>query len=233
MASGRQYLLSITILIFGALIVYMTGPRVVGYLVMQGGDSTIFELARGKEVSPHKIGIAVAGRKASLRWFRRGRTHLEIAGLYLVLADNPSVSREIRKSLIKKSMSAFRTGLALAPRNPYSWIQFVQAHIRQDRHSSELNIPLRMSYYTAPEEPKIVVARVQVGYRARNIISSKFRPNFQNDIRLNLKHQPRQLTFFARRQFSLPWLRDMVKGNPKLLRDLYNEFLRLPPPGHS
>ncbi|MBK20640.1 MAG: hypothetical protein CMM52_17550 [Rhodospirillaceae bacterium] len=209
----------------------MTGPRLVAYIAMQPGDSTIISLGRGEDVSAQKISKAIRGRRASLKWFERGRTHLEISGLYLFLADNPKFKPALRKSFLDKSIEAFDKGLVLEPRKPYSWVQFAQAKFRQDRRSKEINSLLRMSYMIAPEEPRIVVTRVQLGFRAQNILAKDLEKNFRNDIRLNLKHQPRQLTIFARKKFALPWLNRIAKGDSKLTDNLYREFLKLPPPG--
>ncbi len=231
MAGRRRTFTAIGTLFFGILIAYVSAPRMIAYGAMQGGDSVFFDLGRGKEVSPQKLSVAISGRQASLRWFESGRTHLEIAAMYLVLSDNPKFTADLRKSFLTKSLVAFRKGLFLTPRKPYSWVQFAQAHFRANRSSPVVNDLLEMSYITAPQEPKIIVTRVQLGFRAQRILAPRLRPKFREDIRLNLKHQPRQLTIFARKQFGLPWLLDIAKKDPKLVQELYRQFLRLPPPG--
>jgi hypothetical protein len=232
-AEGRRYFISIAALIAGLFIVYSTAPRVMAYVVMRGGDSTIFDLGRGKDVSERDISLAISGRQASLRWFERGRTYLEIAVLYLFLADNPKFDVKLRKSFLTKSMAAFRNGLVLEPRNPYAWLQFAQAQFRQDRRSETIKHYLEMSYIVAPQEPRIVVTRVHLAFRAQKILARNLRAKLREDIRLYLKHQARQLTFFARNRFALPWLAEIAKDDPALLREFYRQFLKLPPPGQS
>jgi len=165
-AEGRRYFISIAVLIAGLLIIYTMAPRVMAYGVMQGGASTISDLGRDKDVLAHDVSHAISGRQASLRWFERGRTHLEIAILYLVLADNPKFSGSLRKSFLTKSIAAFRKGLALEPRKPYAWMQFAQAQFREDRRSEAVKAYMEMSYIVAPQEPLIVVTRVHLGFRA-------------------------------------------------------------------
>jgi len=232
-AEGRRYFISIAVLITGLLIIYTMAPRVMAYGVMQGGASTISDLGRDKDVLAHDVSHAISGRQASLRWFERGRTHLEIAILYLVLADNPKFSGSLRKSFLTKSIAAFRKGLALEPRKPYAWMQFAQAQFREDRRSEAVKAYMEMSYIVAPQEPRIVVTRVHLGFRAQKLLDRKLRAKIREDIRLYLKHQPRQLTFFARRSFALPWLTDIAKDDPALIREFYRQFLQLPPPGQS
>ncbi len=214
---------------FGAFVVWLAVPRTIAHATMARGNAAIEMLAQGGKVAPQQALATIAGRKQALGWLDLADGWTDIGALSLMLAGQSDHDQKARTAFLDNAIRAFETGLALAPARPFAWLQLAQAHRARDAASARpFEAALRMSYLTAPMEPRLIGQRVRIGFAARSALSPDMAHRIAGDVRLWAGHDPGGLADWARRQFALPWVRSALASDATLERRFVTAYLALP-----
>lgn len=216
------------ILVLGVALLTLAVPRTAAYSKMAPGKAVLSDLAQGKPTSPERLRHAITGHSEALRWLDSADGWANIGALSLALARQEGLPENVRFTLLQKSRSAFQTGLALAPRRPFAWVQLAQVHQMLDPNATLVGPLLGMASEVGPLEPRLVTQRVRIGYAARTALSASMTRRLVSDIHLWAQHEPDSLADWARGRYALPWVRRALKNDEALHTQFLASYLRLP-----
>lgn len=220
---------SILLLACGLTLATAAGPRVVAHMLMSAGEPHLAPLKQGEVPSRAQIRAAIASRSAALRWADLPSAWIDLGGLHLARAADPSLEPRIRNALLDQSLDAFRQGLAAGPARPYGWTQFAQAAYARGLSGGVVSRALGLSIDLAANERPLVIQRVRFGFRARNVLTDPAAGRVAGQVRLMAQYEPHTLAEFARKEFALAWVRAALRSSSALLARFDAAYLRLPP----
>lgn len=165
---------------------------------------------------------ALAIRETGRNWSRLGAVRLALAMAAGPQSDNG-------RGHLDDSIDALGRGLSLAPHQPYSWTQLLQASLLRHGLSDESGRLLKMAILTGPSEPALVLARVDIGLYAWRRLDEETREVLAGQIRLAGMRDLKALLDLTRRRHALSQVRAALQPDATLQRR-FDDAYRLGPP---
>lgn len=150
----------------GLLMCWTAFPVAVASLVEMHGNPSL-ERAHADLVPEAALLHRLVGfRERAAEWRDTGRTRMDIALGYLMLAayGDPAQRRE-HAELAEAALAA---GLRLTPMSPYGWARLVQVRTMRGSPASEVALPLRLALRSGPQENRrteMLLLAVETGLR--------------------------------------------------------------------
>lgn len=229
MGASLDRIVIVALLLGGLALAAAAGPRAAAHVLMSLSEREIDRLQRGEPLSPAQLQAAIDSRHAALRWADLPDAWIDLGGLYMARAGAASLSPRARRAVLDQSLDAFRRGLALGPDRPYAWTQYAQAAFARGLPGQAVSEALGMSLDLGAAERPLVIQRVRLGFRARNVLTPDVARRIAGEVRLMAEHETFPLAEFARAEFALAWIRAALRSDPALLGRFDAAYLRLPP----
>lgn len=192
----------------------MAAPRLLSGLVSGPFDDTVRALGRGDQVSDKDALIARASRVAALKWYDNTRYASDLGALNHALAVRQPRASEARTELVSRAIDSDRHAASLAPTSAFSWIRLAQAQIERDGAQADISPYLRMSYRTAPNDPRIVLRRLDIALAFWRTLPEDLKQDTADQIRLAMKWFPLELVRQTRARYRLAEVRDALRDDP-------------------
>lgn len=156
LAAGLCLIVAVVLLVQGV-------PRLVSAFSTFPASPVLHKLQMLEEVGDADLRTLVDAQNGGIRWAPSGREYTDMALGQLLLAERLPVGSAERDRLLGESIAALRTGLALAPGNPFAWTRLAQAETLRERGAPEAMAALRLAFDTAPYEPRLMFIRLRIG----------------------------------------------------------------------
>ncbi len=183
-------------LIAGAVLVVAGIPRTIAAFIMLPGGPVLREIQNLRPVEREKLDVLIVAQGRGLFFDESGRKWTDLGLAQLLLAREEGMQGGIGKEMVSEAIASLRTGLALAPANPFAWTRLAYARSLITGPSPSAASALRMAMLTARYEPRLLFFRLELCLQSW----SYFRPD------------DRELVY---RQVHFAW-----RKNPKRLVDL-------------
>ena len=207
-----------TALVAGVVLIALSVPRLGGGVVAAAGEGTLAEMGRGERVLGTEIMRAIESRTASLGWHESGRGWSDLGALYLSRSHEWGYRSRAGAAYLDHAIAAFRSGLALAPAQPFAWMMLTQATVARHGAAARPAPLLRMAIITAPGEPALVLPRVAMGLALWHRLTPEIRALISHQVRIAARHAPETLATTARKSYSLKRVRGMLAADAALLQ---------------
>lgn len=104
-------------------------------------------------------------------------------------ADRNSKSKSVGANAYTKVGAAAERAIALGPHDARSWLLLAEVHARIDGLNRTISGPLRMSYYTGPNDFSLMPTRLSLATATDAITDPEIRDLATNDVRTILLHR--------------------------------------------
>lgn len=189
----------------GALLLALAVPRTIAYVTTARDDEIVVALARYTQPTPIEMQVAAESRRAALSWHDDAHLHADIAALELATARKAGLASREGIARIERAETEARAALELAPGQPYAWITLLYAALAEGRGKDTIAPLYRMAVASAPHDPALVMARVELGLTAaaRGVLDDADRALVDAQIRLAAAGAPKLLAEYARQHHAL------------------------------
>lgn len=143
-------------LVFGALILWLSVPRVVASALLAMRDPVIMQMDAGAPVSKGDLLGLIASRELALDWVEERESHDERGTALAELAFQEELQSAGQRNAVEHAVRAIGAGLAAAPAAPEDWMQLGYLLVLRDgdpnRKAAEaLLLSIRTGAFQAPD----------------------------------------------------------------------------------
>ncbi len=149
-------------LLLAAVLLYLAVPRTIAAFLERPEDSTLLMLQFGGPVSVAELERLIASQERALEWHESGRLYTDLGLAKLVLATELAGDDDIDPGRMVEVIRLLRTGLTKAPARPHAWTRLASAELITRGPSPEVAVALEMALLTAPYDPRLLFARLEL-----------------------------------------------------------------------
>ncbi len=149
-------------LIAGAVLVVAGIPRTIAAFTVLPGNPVLREIQNLRPVERDNLDVLIDSQGRGLLFGETGRKWTDLGLAQLLLAREEGVQGGIGKELGSQAVGSLKTGLALAPSNPFAWTRLAYAQTLMTGPSPMVASCLRMAMLTARYEPRLLFIRVEL-----------------------------------------------------------------------
>lgn len=201
-------------IVVAVVLVGLAVPRLAGSVFSGPFDETVRLLGRGEEVKTSQARLARASRVTTLNWYADARIASELGALSYSLATREARGTDARNAYIAAAIESDRTAITLAPTSAYSWMRLAQAHVERDGAGADISPYLRMSYRTAPYDPRIFFPRLDFTLAVWDDLPEDLQQITREQIRIAMEWAPLELVRRTRARYRLAEVREALRDDP-------------------
>ena len=149
-------------LALAGLLLYLSVPATMAALASLPGNRVVLRVQKGETVVPQELELVVSSRETALIWSPSARLYSDLGLGELLLAEPRTDGEGYDEALLARAMGHLRTALSRAPARPYVWTRLAYAGIVTAGASEEVARALEMALATAPHEPRLRLARLEL-----------------------------------------------------------------------
>lgn len=183
-------LMSLTLLAWGL-------PRTLSAFVMAPSAPVLRKLQNLEAVDTEELETLVAAQQRGLFWSARGRTLTDLGLAQLLIAERLDGDLQQKRQQIEDAIASLKSGLALAPANPYAWTRLAYASFQLHGWKPEALSALRLAFATAPYDPRLLMSRLRLSFLAWPHLLREDRELVLQQIRYAWQHDPDELARIA------------------------------------
>ncbi len=181
----------------GAVLLVGGVPRTIAALAVLPGGPVLREIQNLRPVGRDDLEILVASQRRGLRFGESGRKWTDLGLAQLLLAREQGVPGGIKIEMVSPAIASLKTGLALAPANPFAWTRLAYAQSRMVGPSPSVVSALRMAMLTARYEPRLLFIRLELCFQSWSYFKPEDRELVFQQIRLAWRKKGKQLVALA------------------------------------
>jgi len=173
-------------------------------------------LADGKKIRGGDLDAFIANRKEALAWRETSENFADLASAFFVGAQMLDAGNSRIATALDRSLFWRKRALASNPFDPYGWAQLAHIEFMKGRDAQAAQA-LRLSLYTGPAEPRLMVARIEM------LVSflDKLPPDMKHDLPFIIsgawQADPNGLALAAQRGHFVGIVEDALRENPESL----------------
>jgi len=172
-------------------------PRTISAFVMAPSAPVLRKLQNLQVVETEELETLVAAQQRGLTWSSRGRTLTDLGLAQLLIAERLEEDDPEKRQQIEEAIASLKSGLALAPANPYAWTRLAYASFQVDGWSPEALSALRLAFATAPYDPRLLLSRLRLSFLAWPHLLREDRDLVLQQVRYAWDRNPDELTRMA------------------------------------
>lgn len=185
-------------LALGGVMLALALPRIAAELAALPGNRVEAAVERGEIPGDGELALLVQSRESSLAWLVSGRRERELAVAELLLARGDLGGGAWNRSRRAQAEAMLRAGLAGAPANPYGWARLAHLSLIEGAPPRQVVPLLELSLRTAPVEPPLTLARLELCLVEWNYFDASAAPRLEAELRLAWTQAPDALVRLAR-----------------------------------
>ncbi len=193
----KHFATTVLALVAGAVLLVTALPRTIAALTMLPGDPVLREIQNLRPVGRDSLDILIAAQRRGLLYGESGRKWTDLGLAQLLLAGEPGQQGGVEKDLVSRAIASLKTGLALAPANPFAWTRLAVAHSLMTGPSPSVVSALRMAMLTARYEPRLLFIRLDLCLQSWSYFRAADHELVFQQIRLAWRKNPDRLVDLA------------------------------------
>ena len=209
------------VLAAGLLTVWLAIPRLASAIHTASYDQTfrdLGEIRRPREIGSMELALAAESRREALSCLSTGAAWAELGAAYLIEAAREGYDGRRGQVLLERSIEAHRQALVLEPGDSYVWTRLAHTVLTRDGPTPGLALYLRMAILTAPREPKLVLARLDLAFVTWHLLDNSTRALLEEQIVIVAGFYAKRLARLTKERFALGIVRPALASAPRLLR---------------
>jgi len=186
--------------VFGAISIALLAwglPRTISAFVMAPSAPVLRKLQNLQVVETEDLETLVASQERGLTWSSRGRTLTDLGLAQLLIAERLGEGIPEKRQLVEEAIGSLKSGLALAPANPYAWTRLAYATYQLRGWTPEALSALRLAFATAPYDPRLLLSRLRLSFLAWPELLREDRELVLQQVRYAWKRNPDELSRLA------------------------------------
>ena len=199
----------------GAVLLVGGVPRTIAALAMLPGGPVLSEIQNLRPVGRDDLEILIASQRRGLRFGESGRKWTDLGLAQLLLAREQGVPGGIKLEMVSPAIVSLKTGVALAPANPFAWTRLAYAHSLTMGPSSTMASALRMAMLTARYEPRLLFIRLELCLRSWSFFRTDDHELVFQQVRLAWRKNRKQLVALAVKTGQVNVVRAALLGSRK------------------
>ena len=184
-------------LIAGAVLVVAGIPRTIAAFTMLPGDPVLREIQNLRPVERDNLDVLIVAQGRGLFFDESGRKWTDLGLAQLLLAREEGVQGGIGKEMVSEAIASLKTGLALAPANPFAWTRLAFAQSLITGPSPSVASALRMALLTARYEPRLLFIRLELCLQSWSYFRPDDRELVYGQVRFAWRKKPKRLVDLA------------------------------------
>ncbi len=184
-------------LIAGVVLVVAGIPRTIAAFTMLPGDSVLREIQNRRPVERDNLGVLIVAQGRGLFFGESGRKWTDLGLAQLLLAHEERVQGGIGKEMVSGAIASLKTGLALAPANPFAWTRLAYARSLITGPSPSAASALRMAMLTARYEPRLLFFRLALCLQSWSYFRPDDRELVYRQVHFAWRKNPKRLVELA------------------------------------
>ena len=214
LATAGLVFLTGTVLLVGGV------PRTIAALATLPGGPVLHEIQSLRPAGRDDLEILIASQRRGLRFGASGRKWTDLGLAQLLLAREQGVSGGITVEMVSPAIASLKTGLALAPANPFAWTRLAYAQSLITGPSRSVASSLRMALLTARYEPRLLFIRLELCLRSWSFFKSDGHELVFQQVRLAWRKNGKRLVDLAVETGQVNVVRAALLGSRKDLSSL-------------
>ncbi len=221
--------LPVAILAFvaGLSLLFLGVPGAIDAILMISANKSLERIQPGQPVLLEEFSLIIASEKQSIFWDESGRNWTDLALAQLLLAEEIGLDDEASRNLLSEARTSLKTGLALAPANPYAWTQLAYLEYTISGPSAALAVALKIAILTGPYTARLLFDRLELCFIAWPYFASEARDLVFEQVRLAWADDPMRLVTLARDFYQIDLVRTVLSQIPGE-RSRFETLLRQP-----
>lgn len=199
-----------------ALLLAQGVPRLIAAAYTAPYDQTLRDLGearRPRQITAAELSMAAESRREALGWFDSAQTRSEFAAARMMQASLDNYEGTRGKILLDQSIQAHSDALARRPADAHAWTRLARLILVRDGLTPGLVPYLRMAIRTAPSDPRLVLARLDLAFLAWPMMDNTTREMIAEQIRIAARINTKSLAKLAKERFALEIARDALKDD--------------------
>ncbi len=172
-------------------------PRTIAALAMLPAGPVLHEIQNLRSVGRDDLEILIASQRRGLRFGESGRKWTDLGLAQLLLAREQGVRGGIKVEMVSPAIVSLKTGLALAPANPFAWTRLAYAQLLMMGPSPSVASALRMAILTARYEPRLLFIRLELCFQSWSYFKPEDRELVFQQVRLAWRNSRKRLVDVA------------------------------------
>lgn len=209
---------------FGAAVLILGVVRFGASMTMLPAGPILEAIQSREQVSDKALEVLISANERGLDWVNSGRVLTDL-GLARLLARERVESKAEKKALLNAAIDDLERGLALAPANAFAWTRLALGRMLRDGATPDMIPPLRMSFLTAPYDPRLTNARLRLGLLAWPHLSRTERSQMVEQMKYSWRDDPDGLITLAKQTKRHRIIQAAFFRSPIILKE-FNQLLR-------
>ena len=159
--ASRVAIAALSLLLGGALL-FLSVPRLIAEVIMLPGNRVLAMVQSGSVPSDRDLEILAASRQRAFSWSDTAQSRIDLALAQLLVTRKVLRSGPEYQTQVTAAIQSLRDGLARAPADPYAWTRLAYLSVSAAEPSRRVVPLLEMAIRTAPVEPNLTFARLEL-----------------------------------------------------------------------
>jgi hypothetical protein len=198
----------------GVSLLFLGVPGAIDAILMLSANRSLERIQTGQPVLLEEFSLIIASEKQSIFWDESGRNWTDLALAQLLLAEEIGFDDEASGDLLTEARTSLKTGLALAPANPYAWTQLAYLEYKISGPSAALAVALKIAILTGPYTALLLFDRLELCFIAWPYFASDARALVFEQVRLAWADDPKRLVTLARDYHQIGLVRTALSSPP-------------------
>jgi len=138
-------------------------PRLISAFALLSAGPILTKLQLQHPVSDEELDTFAGAQRRGLAWSENRRRWTDLGLAQLLMAERYTADDPMRTTMLDEGIRSIKTGLRMAPANPFAWVRLAHAEGLKRLGSSEALTTYRMALDTAPYEPRLMYTRIRIG----------------------------------------------------------------------
>ena len=138
-------------------------PRLVAAFASFPASPILAKLKLRQPVDDDELETLAHAQRRGITWVESGRRWTDLGLAQVLMAERYRADDPMRANMLDEAIRSLRTGLGMAPANPWAWTRLAHAEGLKRLGSPEAIAAYRMSVDTAPYTPRLLYARMRIG----------------------------------------------------------------------
>ncbi|MBT5415400.1 MAG: hypothetical protein HOH66_01565 [Rhodospirillaceae bacterium] len=205
-------------------------PRLIAAAYTAPYDQTLRDLGDARhprDISPGELSEAAESRRQALAWHDSARTRTEFGAARMMQASRDDYEGTRGRILLDQSIEAHRDALARRPADSHTWTRLARLLLVRDGLTPGIVPYLRMAIRTAPSDPRLIFARLDLAFMAWPMMDNTTRALIAEQIRIAARTKTKAFARLVKERFALEIAREALKDDIGLQRrfDAYYSHL--------
>jgi hypothetical protein len=211
--------------IIGSILLSLGVPRTLNAFLLLPSDRIMEKILNRDPVTLEELLLVIRSEKRSIFWSESERNWADLSLAQILLAEKIGLENEVSRKLLIEAQTALKSGLVLAPPDPFAWSRLAYVENLISGPSPAVAEALTVAIKAGPFTPGLMLDRLKLCFIAWAQFASQDHELVFQQVRLAWEDDPQRVVTLAQHFHQIEVVRTALARLP-VEKSRFEDLLR-------